>query len=276
MFTLVSLCSAAVIRLYCWSVLRREVRWGEAGTSCVRMSWSKGDFRDRSPERKTVCKTWCNTIALCAHRDGRRQIWEKSSRWTNIFIMYCNVTPIKISNPQPSLRNFVNFVAVACEKQLDLHQASLTHFFSVLHFEDPHRGGGYVLHVALFVTCFSSFSIPPLSSSSPLSHDDMLEVIITIASGFISIYSHNNTEKEKTDSTGVMYYLVWESSFIMTSNGASSLYLFHSPARTHTSTHTFFISLSLFALPSVHPLLSRNPWCSQACKFVPHYHKLWW
>lgn len=122
--------------------------------------------------------------------------------------MYCNVTPIKISNPQPSLRNFVNFVAVACEKQLDLRQASLTHFFSVLHFEDPHRGGGYVLHVALFVTCFSSFSIPPLSSSSPLSHDDMLEVIITIASGFISIYSHNNTEKEKTDSTGVMYYLV--------------------------------------------------------------------
>lgn len=119
MFTLVSLCSAAVIRLYCWSVLRREVRWGEAGTSCVRMSWSKGDFRDRSPERKTVCKTWCNTVALCAHRDGRRQIWEKSSRWTNIFIMYCNVTPIKISNLQPSLRNFVNFVAVACEKQLD-------------------------------------------------------------------------------------------------------------------------------------------------------------
>lgn len=254
MFTLVSLCSAAVIRLYCWSVLRREVRWGEAGTSCVRMSWSKGDFRDRSPERKTVCKTWCNTVALCAHRDGRRQIWEKSSRWTNIFIMYCNVTPIKISNPQPSLRNFVNFVAVACEKQLDLRQASLTHFFSVLHFEDPHRGGGYVLHVALFVTCFSSFSIPPLSSSSPLSYDDMLEVIITIASGFISIYSHNNTEKEKTDSTGVMYYLVWESSFIMTSNGASSLPLPILPiplSRSHTYIYTHFLH---FSLPLCTPL----------------------
>lgn len=93
-----------------------------------------------------------------------------------------------------------------------------------------------MLHVSLFM--FSAF--PCLLPPAPLSGGDMLEVIITTASGFISIYSHNNTEKWKTDSTGVMYYPVRESSFIMTTNRASSLCHHPSlPMHAHTHTHTF-------------------------------------
>lgn len=61
--------------------------------------------------------------------------------------------------------------------------------------------GGEALHVPLFV--FSSRLSSALSQ--PFSPADALEVIITIASGFISIYSHNNTEKWQTDGPGVMY-----------------------------------------------------------------------
>lgn len=59
--------------------------------------------------------------------------------------------------------------------------------------------------------------------SQPFSPGDALEVIITIASGFISIQSRNNTEKWQTDGPGVIYYPVRESSFIMTTSSASSL-----------------------------------------------------
>lgn len=68
----------------------------------------------------------------------------------------------------------------------------------------------------------SPLCCPPLLSQ-PFSPGDALEVIITVASGFISIYSHNNTEKWQTDGPGVMYYPLRESSFIMTTSSASSL-----------------------------------------------------
>lgn len=156
--------------------------------------------------------------------------------------MYCNITPIK---PQPNLRNFVNFVAVASEKHLDMCQPSLTHFLVSHVFVN--------LTVEVFMCsmwlslCFAFPvfpSLPSLSPPVPHSHGDMLEVIITIASGFISIYSHNNTEKGKTDNTGVMYYPVRESSFIMTSNRASS------------PCHHPFLSLSLIDTHSLSSFLS--------------------
>lgn len=103
--------------------------------------------------------------------------------------------------------------------------------FLVSHiFRNPTVEVVFVVYDAL--SCFVFFFVPSLPC---LSHGDMLEVIITIASGFISIYSHNNTEKEKTDSAGVMYYPVQESSFIMTSNRASS-HCRHPfpPSLTHT------------------------------------------
>lgn len=160
-----------------------------------------------------------------------------------------------------------------------MRQPSLIYFRVSRIFRNPVVEVVHVLHVSLFM--FSAFPrpFPCLLPPAPLSGGDMLEVIITTASGFISIYSHNNTEKWKTDSTGVMYYPVRESSFIMTTNRASSLC--HHPslpmhAHTHTLTLVFFsISPSFFPLPSVHPLSSQNPWCFAACKFVPHYHKLW-
>lgn len=127
----------------------------------------------------------------------------------------------------------------------------------------------------LCVLLFLDIPLPPSPVSLFLSRGDLLEVIITIASGFIAIYSHNNTERETTDSIGVMYYPARESSFIMTSNRDSCPrrrrpFLFN----THVHT-TSYISLSLFPLPPVQPLLSQNPWCSPACKFVAHYDKLW-
>lgn len=108
----------------------------------------------------------------------------------------------------------------------------------------------------------SPLSCPP--RPSPALPAMRLEVIITVASGFISIYSHNNTEKWQTDGPGVMYYPLRESSFIMTTSSASSLC-------QHPFSPFFFSSLS----PPSTPLLPLNPWRSSACKFVPHYHKLW-
>lgn len=109
----------------------------------------------------------------------------------------------------------------------------------------------------------SPLPCPPLRPQ-PLSPGDALEVIITLASGFISIYSHNNMEKWQTDGPGVMYYPLRESSFIMTTNSASSLC--QQPSLPPPP--------FLRSLPSS-PLLPLNPWCLSACKFVPHYHKLW-
>lgn len=84
----------------------------------------------------------------------------------------------------------------------------------------------YVLHEPLLLLPVFLFSL------------SWLEVIITIASGFISFYSHNNMEKQRTDSGGVMYYPVWGSYFIMTSNAASSF--------CH---HPFLLCFSLCFLP---------------------------
>lgn len=82
--------------------------------------------------------------------------------------------------------------------------------------------------------------------SQPFSPGDALEVIITITSGRISIYSHNNTEKWQTDGPGVMYYPLRESSFIMTTSSASSL-----------CQHPFsFFSPSFSLLFFVHPFIA--------------------
>lgn len=152
----------------------------------------------------------------------------------------CNV------NPRP---NFANFVAVSCKKKTKNKRkvcVSRPRFtFRYLLFSGTPSWRWFMrsMCVSLYVFCLPrplACLLPP----APLSGGDMLEVIITTASGFISIYSHNNTEKWKTDSTGVMYYPVRESSFIMTTNRASSLchhppLPMHAHARTHTRTLSF-------------------------------------
>lgn len=85
-------------------------------------------------------------------------------------------------------------------------------------------------------------SLPCLSLPAPLSHGDMLEVIITIASGFISIYSHNNTEKgedrqhwcDVLSSTGIIFHNDIQQSF-------PSL----PPPFSFTHTYTHFLHFSL-------------------------------
>lgn len=132
-----------------------------------------------------------------------------------------------------------------------MRQPSPTHFLVSHIFRNPTEE---VVMCSMWLSlCFAFLvfpCLPCLSLPAPLSHGDMLEVIITIASGFISIYSHNNTEKAKTDSTGVMYYPVRESSFIMTSNRAFTLC--HHPFLSLSHIHT----LSSFFSPSFHSSLS--------------------
>lgn len=118
MFTLVSLCSATVIRLYCWSVFRREVRWSKAGTSCVRMSWSRQDFRKQIVKHITFCNFSCDN-------QHPNRISVKS--FFDATMTSCYTTPIKLFNWQLTFQNLANFVAV--ETQLDARQFFLTHFF---------------------------------------------------------------------------------------------------------------------------------------------------
>lgn len=142
------------------------------------------------------------------------------------------------------------FVAVLSEKHLEARQPSLTHFSALHIFKIPIVE--VVVCSAWLYFWFAFLLFPPLpcrslpaAPSLLFSPGDTLEVIITFASGFISIYSHNNTEKERTDITRVMYYPVRESSFIMTSNRASSLrHLFLHLFLSLTHTLSFFTPLS--------------------------------
>lgn len=137
-------------------------------------------------------------------------------------------------------------MAVLSEKHLEARQPSLTHFSALHIFKIP---------IVEVVVCsawlyfrFAFLLFPPLpcralpaAPSLLFSPGNMLEVIITFASGFISIYSHNNTEKERTGIIRVMHYPVRESSFIMTSNSASSLrHLFLHLFLSLTHTLSFF------------------------------------
>lgn len=167
------------------------------------MSWLRGETSEAGEARRgKATRESSNFLCFCTQRRGSRhhnRILVKSLRISGCRSNVPYYNTHQDSESTAKLANSVNFVA--SEKKTKNTQICVnlppTHFFGISYFQEPRRGAGYVLHVALFVFCFSlSFLPSPVSPLLlPFSRGDMLEVIITIAAGFISIYPHNNTEK---------------------------------------------------------------------------------
>lgn len=156
---------------------------------------------------------------------------------------------------------------MAVEKHLDACQFYPTPFFFCTLFKIPTVE--VVVRSMWLSLCFACLLFPPLPCLSPsarLSCGDMLELIITIASGFIRIYSHNNTEKgadrqdwcDVLSSTGIIFHNDIQQSFL--SPPLFFLYSSLSFSFLYSHTYTFSSFLTPFLpLPSVHSLLSQNP-----------------
>lgn len=155
--------------------------------------------QDEGKQRAKVVTFCC----FCTQRRGSRHhnhILEKSRRISGCRSNVPYYNTHQDSESTAKLANSVNFVASEKKKKKTPRYAStfprLT--FSVSHiFRNP--AVEVVMCSVWLSLCFASpclsFPSPVSPLLLPFSRGDMLEVIITIASGFISIYSHNNTEK---------------------------------------------------------------------------------